>query len=51
VPISGPAGSLLIFACECTFENQSEHHSHTFPDTLYKPNPFGENAYTGAVET
>ena len=29
--------------------NQSAHHSHTFPAGLWRPNPLGANASTGAV--
>src|SRR5579871_414850 len=54
VPSGGPLGfwrvSLDSGTCQVVL-HQSEHHSQTFPDVLYSPNPFGANAVTGAVET
>ena len=48
-PTVGPVGSTRAPPTWWLLLNQSEHHSHTFPETLCRPYPFGSKAVTGAV--
>ena len=51
-PLAGPCGLMRVdfeaSACQLLL-NQSEHHSHTFPDTLKRPRSLGSKESTGAV--
>src|SRR5690242_17473698 len=48
-PDAGPVGSVCLSPAYSPY--QSSHHSHTFPCMSYRPQRFGRNCPTGAVNT